>query len=64
MFELEVVAASSVFASSSLYFFMAARRSRCGHYIFQLWFLACFFLLFFLAYSQQLEIGCLPYFRA
>jgi len=33
---------------------MAALRSRCGHYILQLWFLSFFFfLLFFLAYSQR-----------
>ena len=36
---------------------MAALRSRCGHYIFALWFL----LSFFLAYPQPLQIGCLPY---
>jgi len=32
--------------------------NRAGHYILQLWFL----LSFFLAYSQRLETGCLPYF--
>ena len=37
---------------------MAALHSRCGHYIFVLWFL----LSFFLAYSQPSQIGCLPYF--
>jgi len=37
---------------------MAALLCRCGHSILQLW-----FLLFFLAYSQQSEIGCLPYFH-
>jgi len=36
---------------------MASLRSKCGHYIFALWFLS-----FFLAYSQRSEIGCLPYF--
>ena len=44
---------------------MAALRSRCGHYIFALWFLPFFLHLlssFFLAYSQRLEIGSLPYF--
>jgi len=41
---------------------VATLHSRCGHYIIPLWFLS-FFLLFFLAYSQQSEIGCLPYFR-
>jgi len=40
---------------------MATLRSRCGHYILQLWLLSFFF--FFLAYSQRLEIGCLPYFH-
>jgi len=40
---------------------MAALRSRCGHYIFVLWFLSSSFL--FLAYSQRSEIGCLPYFH-
>jgi len=29
-----------------LYVIMAALRSRCGHYIFALWFLSFFFLLF------------------
>jgi len=43
---------------------MAALRSRCGHYIFALWFLLSFFFLsFFLAYSQPSQIGCLPYFH-
>jgi len=37
---------------------MAALHSRCGHYIFALWFL---FLSFFLAYSQPSQIWCLPY---
>ena len=41
---------------------MAALCSRRGHYILQPWFLS-FFLLFFLAYSQRSEIGCLPYFH-
>ena len=38
---------------------MSALHSRCGHYIFDLSFL----LSFFLAYSQPLQIGCLPYFH-
>ena len=37
---------------------MAALRSRCGHYIFVLW-----FLLLFLAYFQPSHIGWLPYFH-
>jgi len=37
---------------------MAALSGRCGHYIFVLWFLLS---IFFLAYSQPLQIGCLPY---
>jgi len=41
---------------------MAALRSRCGHYIFALWFLSIYFFLF-LAYSQRPQIGCLPYFH-
>jgi len=40
--------------------FMAALRSRCGHYIFALWFLSSIFFLF-LAWSQPSQIGCLPY---
>jgi len=32
---------------------MAALRSRCGHYIFAMWFLLC---IFFLAYSQLPQI--------
>jgi len=45
---------------------MAALCNRAGHYIFVLWFLLSFFfslLSFFLAYSQSLRIGCLPYFH-
>jgi len=43
--------------------FMAALRSRGGHYIFILWFLfLSFFYLFFLALCQPSHIGCLPYF--
>jgi len=38
---------------------MAALRSRCGHYIFALWFLSSFFF----AESQRSQIGCLPYFH-
>ena len=38
-------------------FVMAALRSRCVYYIFVL------FLLLFLAYYQQSQIGCLPYFH-
>ena len=44
-----------------LHIIMAALRSRCGHYIFALWFLLL--LLFFLALSQRPQIGCLPYFH-
>jgi len=32
-----------------------------GHYILQLWFLPSFSSSFFLAYSEQLQIRCLPY---
>ena len=43
---------------------MAGLRSRCGHYIFVLWFLLLLSVyLFFLAYSQLSQIGCLPYFH-
>ena len=42
---------------------MAALWNRAGHYIFALWFLSLLFYLFFLAWSQRLEIGCLPYFH-
>jgi len=49
---------------------MASLRSRCGHYIMQLYVVSVFlllfsllFLLFFLAYSQRSQIGCLPYFH-
>jgi len=41
-------------------FFVAALRSRCGHYIFALWFLYIFF--FSSPLSQRSQIGCLPYF--
>ena len=45
------------------YFIMAALRSRCGHYIFALWFLYNLLSSFlFLAESQRPQIGCVPYF--
>ena len=48
-----------------LFLIMAALRSRCGHYILQLWFPLSssffFFLLLFLAYYQRSQIGCLSY---
>jgi len=40
---------------------MAALRSRCGHYIFALWFVLS--SIFFLTYFQPSQIGCLPYFH-
>ena len=42
---------------------MAALWNRAGQYIFVPWFLLLSFFLssFFLAYSQPLQIGCLPY---
>jgi len=43
--------------------FMAALRSRCRHYIFALWFLLLSIFLFFLAWFQPSQIGCLPYFH-
>ena len=42
---------------------MVALCNRADHYIFTLWFLSFFFLFFFLAWSQQSAIGCLPYFH-
>jgi len=39
---------------------MAALCSRCGHYIFALWFLLSIFF-YFLALSQRSPSGCLPY---
>jgi len=36
-------------------FIMAALRSRCGHYILQLWLFSSSFFLFFLTYSQWSE---------
>ena len=47
------------------YLIMAALRSRCGHYIFALWFLSSIFYLpsfLFLASSQRSQTGCLPHF--
>ena len=43
---------------------MVALWNRETIYIFMLWFVLSFFLLllFFIAYSQLSEIGCLPYF--
>jgi len=37
--------------------------NRAGHYILQLWFLFFFFFFLALAYSQWLQVGCLPYFH-
>jgi len=42
---------------------MAALWNRTSHYIFILWFFLSIVYLFFLAYSQPLQIGCLPYFH-
>jgi len=42
---------------------MAALCRRRGHSTLQLWFRTTFLLSFFLAYSQQSEIACLPYFH-
>jgi len=47
---------------------MAALCNRAGHYVFVLWFhlLSSFFFflsILFLAYSQPLQTGCLPYFH-
>jgi len=39
---------------------MAALWNRAGHYIFCPVVSSSFYLLFFLAYSQPLQIGCLP----
>ena len=41
-----------------LLLFMASLRNRCGHSILPLWFLLS--ILFFLAYSQPSQTGCLP----
>jgi len=41
---------------------MAAMRSRCGHYIFALWFLSIIFF-FFYSQSQRPQIGSLPHFH-
>jgi len=38
---------------------MATLHSTCGHSVLPLWLLSFFF---FLTYSQQLQIGCLPYY--
>jgi len=43
--------------------FTTALYSRCGHYIFVLWFLLPSYSTFFLAHSQPSHIGCLPYFH-
>ena len=42
---------------------MAAQWNRAGHYVFVLWFLLSIYLIFFLAYSQPSQIGCLPCFH-
>ena len=45
----------------SFLFIMAALHSRCGHYIFILWFLLYYF--FPSPNLKRSEIGCLPYFH-
>ena len=56
--------------SEHLGVFMAALRSRCGHYIFALWFLLSILLFFFflssfiLPWSQPSQIACIPYFHS
>jgi len=43
--------------SQHIALFMAALRSRCGHYIFALWFLSTFYLLFlFIANGRRLDV--------
>jgi len=42
---------------------MVTLHSRCGHYIFVLWFLLLLSFYFFLVCSQPSQIGCLPYFH-
>ena len=45
---------------STQFILMATLRSRCGHYIFALWFVSSSFF-FFLASPQWSQIGCVPY---
>jgi len=40
---------------------MAVLWNRAGHYVFALWFLLLSIFFIFLTYSQQSQIGCLPY---
>jgi len=47
----------------SCFFLMAALWNKAGHCIFALWFLLLFIYLFFVAYSQPSQTGCLPYFH-
>jgi len=60
---------NSTILSSSFPYIMAALWNRACHYIFILCFLllsslsSIFFHLFFLAYSQPSQNGCLPYFH-
>ena len=57
----KVISATS---SEAFLVIMAALRSRCGHYIFPLWFLLLsIFLSSFFPRSQPSQIGCLPYFH-
>jgi len=44
-------------------FVIATLWNRAGHYIFILWFRLSSIFLFFLAYSQPSQIGCVPYFH-
>jgi len=57
-----VIGQTSIFSSCGFFFFfMAALRSRCGHYIFALSFLSIFLSFIFLAQSQRPQLECLPY---
>jgi len=62
---VSIVAKRSPISATCFVFIMAILHSRCGHYIFVLWFmyLLSAFYLFFLTESQLSQIGCLPYFH-
>ena len=53
---------SFVVCSYIVFLIISGLRSRCGHYILQLWFLLLLSSSFFIADSQRLQSGCLPYF--
>jgi len=57
------VACPGIFLCLGTLLFMAALRSRYGHYIFALWFALSLFFFLFPRLISAVAVGCLPYFH-